>query len=96
MIDFEWLKKMVTAQEAINKKIEEEKKAAKAGQIYKSGSNLYVVTFNDGDDICVIYKDGFASGEILEDFSLGELVAEYPIWQEAVNSKEFKKWVSIK
>lgn len=90
MIDFEWLQKMVTAQAAINKKIEEEKKAAKAGQIYKSGSDMYVVTFNDGDDICMIYKDGFASDEILEDFNLGELVAEYPTWQEAVNSKEFK------
>lgn len=89
MIDIERLEKMVTAQEAINKKIEEEKKAAKAGQIYKSRSDLYVVTFNDGDDICVIYKDGFASDEILEDFNLGELIAEYPTWQEAVNSKEF-------
>ena len=91
MIDFEMLEKMVTAQEAMDKKVEEEKKAAKAGQIYKSGSDLYVVTFNDGDDICVIYKDGYASDEILEDFDLGELVVEYPTWQEAVNSKEFKK-----
>lgn len=91
MIDIEWLEKMTTAQVAINKKIEEEKKAAKAGQIYKSGSDMYVVTFNDGDDICMIYKDGFASDEILEDFNLGELVAEYPTWQEAVNSKEFKE-----
>jgi len=91
MIDIELLEKMVTTQAAINKKIEEEKKAAKAGQIYKKGSDMYVVTFNDGFDICVIYKDGFASDEILEDFNLGELIAEYPTWQEAVNSKEFKE-----
>lgn len=69
----------------------EEKKNAIAGQIYKFGKDLYVVTFNDGFDICVIYKDGYASDELLEDFDLGDLVAEYPTWQEAVNSKEFKE-----
>lgn len=89
-MDIDTLYEDIKAQEAMNKKVEEEKKAAKAGQIYKEGSDLYVVTFNDGDDICVIYKDGYAYDELLEYFSLGELIAEYPTWQEAVNSKEFK------
>lgn len=91
MIDFDILYDGIKAQEAMNKKVEEEKKAAKAGQIYKSRSDIYVVTFNDGFDICVIHNDGFTEDECLEDFNLGELVAEYPTWQEAVNSKEFKE-----
>lgn len=91
MINIDILYDGIKAQEAMNKKVEEEKKAAKAGRIYKSGNDLYVVTFNDGDDICVIYKDGYASDELLEDFNLGGLVAEYPTWKEAVNSKEFKE-----
>lgn len=70
-------------------KIEEEKKAAKAGRIYKSRNDIYVVTFNDGFDICVIHNDGFTEYECLEDFDLDELIAEYPTWQEAVNSPEF-------
>jgi hypothetical protein len=91
MINIDILYDGIKAQEAMNKKVEEEKKAAKAGQIYKSRSDIYVVTFNDGFDICVIYKDGYASDELLEDFNLGDLVAEYPTWEEAVNSKEFKE-----
>lgn len=88
-MDINTLYEGIKAQEAMNKKVEEEKKAAKAGQIYRSGKELYVVTFNDGFDICVIYKDGYASDELLEDFNLGDLVAEYPTWQEAVNSEDF-------
>ena len=90
MIDFEWLQKMATAQEAINEKSEKEKKEAKPGRIYGFRNDLYVVTFNDGSDICVIHNDGFTENKCLEDFSLGELIAEYPTWKEAVNSKEFK------
>lgn len=90
MIDIDILYEGIKAQEAMNKKVEEEKKAAKAGQVYKSRSDIYVVTFNDGFDICVIHNDGFTEDECLEDFNLGELIAEYPTWQEAVNSKEFK------
>lgn len=91
MINIDTLYDGIKAQEAMNKKIEEEKKAAKAGRIYKSGSDIYVVTFNDGFDICVIHNDGFTEDECLEDFNLDELIAEYPTWQEAVNSKEFKE-----
>ena len=90
MIDIEWLEKMATAQKSMNEKSKKEKKAAKPGRIYKSRNDVYVVTFNDGFDICVIHNDGFAEDECLEDFDLGEFVAEYPTWQEAVNSKEFK------
>ena len=89
MVDIKRLEKMVTAQVAINKKIEEKKKAAKVGRIYKSRSDIYVVTFNDGFDICVIHNDGFTEYECLVDFDLDELIAEYPTWQEAVNSPEF-------
>lgn len=90
MIDIEWLKKMATAHKSMKEKSEKEKKAARPGRIYRSRNDLYVVTFSDEFDICVIYNDGFTESECLEDFDLGELVAEYPTWQEAVNSKEFK------
>lgn len=62
----------------------------KVGQIYKDGNDLYIVTFNDGFDIGVIHNDGFTEAECLEDFYIGELIAEYPTWQEAVNSEYFK------
>lgn len=93
MIDIELLElleKMAIAQKSIKEKSEKEKKAAKAGQIYKSRNDVYVITFNDGFDICVIHNDGFAEDKLLEDFNLGELVTEYSTWQEAVNSEYFK------
>lgn len=90
MLEFEWLQKMVAVQTSVKEKSDKEKEAAKAGRIYKSRSDIYVVTFNDGFDICVIHNDGFTEDECLEDFNLGELIAEYPTWREAVNSKEFK------
>ena len=90
MIDIELIKKMATAHELMKEKSEKDKKAARPGRIYRSRNDVYVVTFNDGFDICVIHNDGFTEDELLEDFNLGELVAEYPTWQEAVNSNEFK------
>lgn len=90
MIDIELLEKMAIAQASVKEKSDKEKRAAKAGLIYKDGSDMYVVTFNDGFDICVIHNDGFTENKCLEDFYLGELIAEYPTWQEAVNSPEFK------
>ena len=90
MIDIELLEKIAIAQASVNEKVEKEKKAARTGRIYKRGSDLYVVTFNDGFDICIIHNDGFAEDKLLEDFNLGELIAEYPTWEEAVNSPEFK------
>lgn len=42
----------------------------------------------------VIYKDGYATTYKTTDYNLKfvlhEQLAEYPTWQEAVNSKEFK------
>ena len=89
MIDIELLEKIAMAQASVNEKSEKEKKAARPGRIYKSGSDLYVVTFNDGFDICIIHNDGFTEDKCLEDFNLGELIAEYSTWQQAVNSTEF-------
>lgn len=89
MIDIELLEKIAMAQASVNEKYEKEKKESRPGQIYKSGSDLYVVTFNDGFDICVIYNDGFTEDKCLKDFNLGELISEYSTWQEAVNSTEF-------
>lgn len=91
MIDIELLEKMAIAQMAVNEKSNKEKKAANPGRIYKSRSDVYAVTFNDGFDICIVHNDGFAEDKCLEDFNLGEFIAEYPTWQEAVNSKEFKE-----
>lgn len=91
MTDFEWLVKVVQVQTSVKEKSDKEKEAAKAGRIYKTGSDIYVVTFNDGFNICVIHNDGFTEAACLKDFDLDELIAEYPTWQEAVNSKEFKE-----
>lgn len=69
----------------------------KVGQIYKTDRGIYVVTriwFNFAVDkkyIDCVYEDGTTSDypmKFVEGFS--ELIAEYPTWQEAVNSKEFK------
>ena len=91
MTDFEWLQKMVAVQTSVKEKSNKEKEAAKAGRIYKSRSDIYAVTFNDGFDICVIHNDGFTEAACLKDFDLDDLIAEYPTWQEAVNSEYFKK-----
>jgi hypothetical protein len=68
----------------------------KPGQIYKSPNGYKVlITLVDFKDICSISNDGSCSvwdikiGKIIEEGAI--LVAEYPTWQEAVNSKEFKE-----
>ena len=68
----------------------------KVGQIWKTVTNhKIVVTSTEGDyegEVCIIYSDGYTfatSEENTIDFH--ELVAEYPTWQEAVNSKEFEE-----
>lgn len=53
----------------------------------QKNSEIFVVSNIKDEFVSVIYNDGFAccySG------TLRELIAEYPTWQEAVNSKEFK------
>lgn len=39
----------------------------------------------------VIMQDGYGSARRQSDFEKYRLIAEYPTWQEAVNSKEFKE-----
>lgn len=69
----------------------------KVGQIYKTNSGIYVVTrtwFNSAvgkEYIDCVYEEGTTtdySRQFAEEYH--ELIAEYPTWQEAVNSKEFK------
>ena len=69
----------------------------KVGQIYKRVDDIYVITktFYNGCSgeyrAYVVYNDGTSddwSYEFISEYS--KLIAEYPTWQEAVNSKEFK------
>jgi hypothetical protein len=74
----------------------------KPGQIYKTKFLQYImaVTYiepwiegqeNPIDDIWCIYPHGepeIRQRSVVEE---GTLIAEYPTWQEAVNSKEFKE-----
>lgn len=70
----------------------------KLGQIYKyENVGLFVISnIQDIDDesynVTIIWQDG--SAEIFKAIRksmqiYGKLIAEYPTWQEAVNSKEF-------
>lgn len=69
----------------------------KPGQIYKSKNSIYAVCFvgigyQYSKQIQIITPCGFTSRwsyKKAEKYG-GELIAEYPTWQEAVNSKEFK------
>lgn len=71
----------------------------KAGQVYKDGKehDAFVVSkvrqLEDYWLVTTIHSDGFACDcpagsldDMPEDY---ELIAEYPTWQEAINSKEF-------
>lgn len=66
----------------------------KVGQIYDStflGGKL-VVTWvrEDKAEFHIVRSDGFFF--IAKELNLGfELIAKYPTWQEAVNSKEFNQ-----
>ena len=64
----------------------------KAGQIYNNKSMNFRIVSTwvdvDEDKHDFIRNDGFVmSGCLNDDY---KLIAEYPTWQEAVNSKEFK------
>ena len=68
----------------------------KVGQIYYSqilGGKI-VVTFKraDGTEFHAVRDDGYFFVGICDemDKDYNKLLAEYPTWQEAVNSKEFK------
>lgn len=68
----------------------------KVGQIYKSNLTLAIriITFIDYalDEVSIIHPNGYVDRWSFEEVanSNWELVAEYPTWQEAVNSPEFK------
>lgn len=70
----------------------------KVGQIYKRVDDIFVITkiFYNGCSgeymAYVVYNDGTSddwSCKFISEYS--KLIAEYPTWQEAVNSKEFKR-----
>ena len=66
----------------------------KVGQIYEDEDGWRLcITLCSPVDIYAIYHQGSMSHwNKKENFLLNKkLLAEYPIWQEAVNSKEFKK-----
>lgn len=69
----------------------------KVGQIWKTLNNykIAVTSIKEEDyygEVCIIYSDGYVFHTSQEnDFDFHELVAEYPTWQEAVNSKEFNE-----
>ena len=66
----------------------------KVGQIYKSNLTfaIRVITFIDDSEVSLIHPDGYVDRWTFDDIANTnwELLAEYPTWQEAVNSKEFK------
>lgn len=69
----------------------------KVGQIYKTHDGIMVITQINKHINSLrydyIYNDGMTLSYMREDEVLSpgtELIAEYPTWQEAVNSKEFK------
>lgn len=63
----------------------------KVGQIYKTDEQIVVVSFYRKGQIGIIYNDGYVINIFNDTISNSELIAEYPTWQEAVNSKEFKE-----
>ncbi len=63
----------------------------KVGQIYKTDDQIVVVSFYRKGQIGIIYNDGYVINIFNDTISNSELIAEYPTWEEAVNSKEFKE-----
>lgn len=63
----------------------------KVGQMYRSciTNTIYVVS-NMINGISVIFSDGSCGRTLERLIREADLIAEYPTWQEAVNSKEFK------
>jgi hypothetical protein len=73
----------------------------KVGQVYNCQNELiYVITkqypFREengeiGKRYQAIFDDGYVCEKLhIEEILKDKLIAEYPTWQEAVNSKEFK------
>ncbi len=66
----------------------------KVGQIYKDVDDFrFVITLSFPLDVYGIYNNGstsYISRKNFKDYNL-KLIAEYPTWQEAVNSKKFNE-----
>lgn len=70
----------------------------KVGQIYKTDTTetMFVVTYICDDFVSFITNIGYANERYKTSMEKDittkfiKLIAEYPTWQEAVNSKEFK------
>ena len=67
----------------------------KVGQIYKKPSGpKYIITYMGTYNIYLLYNDGYSMEYSLSSMKNNyddKLIAEYPTWQEAVNSKEFEE-----
>lgn len=69
----------------------------KVGQVYKTEfiPSVKVISYidDDFDEVSIIDSDGFVDRWKFDDFEncKWKLLAEYPTWEEAVNSKEFKE-----
>ena len=65
----------------------------KVGQIYKTPSgSRYIITYMGMYNIYLLYNSGYSMDYSLSSMKKNhddKLIAEYPTWQEAVNSKEF-------
>ena len=71
----------------------------KVGQIYRTPITNYimVVTYVENDKVSEpfntvigVYKDGYGVQMFQKEIEGMQLIAEYPTWQDAVNSKEIK------
>ena len=66
----------------------------KVGQIYKTPpGSRYVITFMGTYNVYLLYNSGYSMEYSISSMKNNyddKLIAEYPTWQEAVNSKEFK------
>lgn len=62
----------------------------KVGQIYKTDGEIVVVSFYRKGQIGIIYNDGYVINIFNDIISNSELIAEYPTWQEAIDSEEFR------
>ncbi|MCM1497328.1 MAG: hypothetical protein NC124_02570 [Clostridium sp.] len=67
----------------------------KVGQIFKNKNNnlLFIVTrINQNGNADILYITGVGDCHSMDCWfeTEAELIAEYPTWQEAVNSEEFK------
>lgn len=77
------------------------KKEIKVGQVWKSpNGNIFTITMKDDEkSYCVLFNNGITPDvdntwheQFTQSIVNGKvfLLAEYPTWQEAINSKEFK------